>query len=197
MEIQTKWFRDRLADRQMSQRALARAMGLDAAAMSLMLRGKREMKMAEAAEIARLLGVPAEDVMANAGVRTGSGHTQVQIVAVIDGHGEVHCKINAPLGVIQHPGGGLPGNINAIQCRTAGSALDHMDGWLLFVQEPRDGVPHDAIGRLSVCQIHGGVKYLAKPTRSYSRGRWDLTGPATTAQGVQIDYAAPVLQITP
>ena len=54
--MDTKWFRDRLADRGLSQRALARQMALDAAAVSLMLRGKREMKLTEAAEIARLLG---------------------------------------------------------------------------------------------------------------------------------------------
>lgn len=62
--MDTNWFRDRLADRGLSQRALARIMGLDAAAVSLMLRGRRVMKLTEAAEIARLLGVPAEDVMA-------------------------------------------------------------------------------------------------------------------------------------
>ena len=52
--MDTNWFRDRLADRGLSQRALARHMGLDAAAVSLMLRGRRVMKLTEAAEIARL-----------------------------------------------------------------------------------------------------------------------------------------------
>lgn len=195
MEIKTEWFRDRLADKRMSQRGLARAMGLDAAAVSLMLRGKREMKLAEAAEIARLLGVPAEEVLANAGVRTGSGHTQIQITGIVDGHGEVHCRLSEPLGIIAHPGGDLPPNINALQCRTAGTDMDHMDGWLLYVQDVKAGVNPDAIGHLSVCHLTNGVTYLAKPTRSYTRGRWDLSSPGMTAKAVELDFAKPVLLI--
>lgn len=53
--MDTKWFRDRLADKGLSQRGLARHMGLDSAAISLMLRGRRAMKITEAAEIASLL----------------------------------------------------------------------------------------------------------------------------------------------
>lgn len=196
MEINTKWFRDRIADRKLSQRGLARAMGLDAAAVSLMLRGKREMKITEAAEIARLLGVPAEDVLANAGVRVGSGGTSLQITGFVDGHGECHCSVSEPLGAVPHPGGGLPLRLNAILCKTAGTELDHMDGWLLFTPDPQDGVPPDAMGRLSLCRVRNGLVYLAKPTRSYTRGRWDLSGPATVSKGVDIEHATPVLLIS-
>lgn len=193
MPINTAWFRDRIADRQMSQRALARAMGLDSSAVSLLLRGKREMKLTEAAEIARLIGVPVSDVLENAGVRMSGA--SVQITGYVDGHGEGHCMLHEPIATIPHPGADLPGNINALQCRTAGTELDHMDGWLLFVPDAHHGIPPEAIGRLSMCKIKDGVTYLAKPTRSYARGRWDLTGPATKAQGVQIEYAMPVLLI--
>lgn len=194
MPINTAWFRDRIADRQMSQRALARAMGMDAAAISLMLRGKREMKLTEAAEIARLIGVPVSDVLQNAGVRTFS--SSIQIIGWVDGHGEGHCMLHDPLGTVPHPGAELPGNLNAVQCRTAGTELDHMDGWLLFIPDAHRGVSPEAIGRLSFCKIKDGVTYLAKPTKSYTRGRWDLTGPATKANGVQIEYAIPVLLIS-
>lgn len=193
MAINTDWFKNRIADRRLSQRGLARAMGLDAAAVSLMLRGRREMKLTEAAEIARLLGLPVSEVLENAGVRMAG--TSVQIIGYVDGHGEGHCMLHDPIGTIPHPGADLPGNVNALQCRTAGTDLDHMDGWLLFIPDAHHGIPPDAIGRLSVCKIRGGVAYLAKPTRSYSRGRWDLTGPATKAQGVELEFALPVLLI--
>lgn len=128
MAVDTDWFRDRLTQRKMSQRGLARALGLDAAAVSLMLRGRREMKLTEAAEVARLLGVPAEDVIAAAGVRISSSGALVPIVAWVDGQAEMHWE---PTGEnVPNPGAGLPATISAVQCKTAGTPLAHMDGWL-------------------------------------------------------------------
>lgn len=66
--VDTRWFQNHLADVSMSQRRLAKVLGVDAAAVSLMLRGKRKMSAAEAAEIARVLGVSAEEVLMRAGV---------------------------------------------------------------------------------------------------------------------------------
>lgn len=65
--IDTRWFKDMLADRRLSQRRLAALMGLDPAAVSLMIRGKRKLSTAEASEIARLLNVGVEEVAARAG----------------------------------------------------------------------------------------------------------------------------------
>lgn len=195
MAVDTDWFRARLADRQMSQRGLARALGLDAAAVSLMLRGKREMKITEAVELARLLGVPADDVMQAAGVRMQSGGNMVPIVGIVDGAGEFHWQDG---GQVQHPGGGLATDVQAVQCQTAGSPLEHMDGWLLFGQgtAPK-GVQAEAVGRLSLCRIRNGVIYLAAPSRARQRGRWNLTSPAAAARDVDLEWAAPVLLIQP
>ena len=177
----------------MSQRGLARAMGLDAAAVSLLLRGRRAMKISEAAEIARLLGVPADEVMGHAGVRQ-AGSMLVPVIGTADGSGEVTFAAGDS---VPHPGGSLPAAIGAIQCRTVGSAIEHMDGWLLYVPDARDGVPVEAVGRLSLCKLRGGLVYLAAPHRSYSRGKWDLNGPAGTAKSVDLDWAIPVLLIAP
>lgn len=67
-KVDTRWFQNHLADVSMSQRRLAKVLGVDAAAVSLMLRGKRKMTAAEAAEIARILGVGAQEVLVRAGV---------------------------------------------------------------------------------------------------------------------------------
>lgn len=193
--MDTKWFRDRLADRQMSQRGLARALGLDAAAVSLMLRGKREMRLNEAAEIARLLGVPADDVLQAAGVRLSSAGQSVPVVGFVDGAGEAHWQAD---GSVPHPGGQLPAAVHAVQCKTAGTPLDHMDGWLMFgASAAPAGVPSDAVGRLSFCRLRNGVILLATPRRARTRGRWDLSGPASDARGVDLEWASPVLMIQP
>ncbi|CAB4121878.1 HTH_XRE domain containing protein [uncultured Caudovirales phage] len=198
MPVDTKWFRDRLDDRRMSQRGLARQLGLDAAAVSLMFRGKREMKIAEAAAIARLLGVPADEVMEHAGVRIATKGVTVQICAWMDGSAEVHMAIDGA-GAVPHPGGDLPEELGCCICRTAGTDLDHMDGWLLFAGKivPDQGIPAEAVNRLSFTKLRSGVLHLAKPTRSVGRGRWNLSGPMGTIANAEIEWAVPVLMVTP
>jgi transcriptional regulator with XRE-family HTH domain len=196
MSVDTKWFRDRLADRQLSQRGLARLMGLDAAAVSLMFRGKREMKITEAAELARLLGVPADDVLEAAGVRIASQGERIPIVGWVDGAAEFHWQNDGD--TLPHPGAGLAVDITAAQCRTAGSPLAHMDGWILYGQGTApNGVQAESVGRLSWCRLRGGVIYLAAPSRSRQRGRWDLAGPAVDVRAADLEWAAPVLLIQP
>ena len=92
-----QWLKDRLSERKLSQRGLARSMGLDAAAVSLMLQGKR--------------------------------------------------------------------------------------------------VIPEAVGRLSMCKLKHGVKYIASPTRGYSKGRWNLDSPMAQLQDAELEWAVPVLLI--
>lgn len=196
MPVKTQWFKDRLAERHLSQRGLARAMGLDSAAVSLMFRGRREMRISEAIEIAHLLGRPPDEVMEAAGVDMRTRGQLVSLCGYVDGTGEIHTIDLADRKQIPHPGGDLPADIRGLQCRTAGTPLDHMDGWILFVAtNPTPGVPADAVGRLSCCKFESGIMYLAKPTRGYARGKWNLSGPAATAQDAALEWANPVLMI--
>lgn len=196
MPVDTKWFRDRLADQRMSQRGLARSLGLDPAAVSLTLRGKREMKIAEAVSIARLLGVPADDVMRHAGVRIGSDGQKVLVCSYMDASAEVHTE---PTGLtVPHPGGDMPERLSAIQCRTAGTDLDHMDGWVLFTPIAMDGsVQADAVGRLSVVRLRNGVIHVAKLARGSRRGVWTLVSPIGTMRDVDLEWAKPILLVQP
>lgn len=63
-----KWFKGRLAELGHTQRALARVLGLDPAAVSLMLRGKRKIEVKEAVALARLLDVPVDEILERVGV---------------------------------------------------------------------------------------------------------------------------------
>lgn len=65
--VENSWFRGRLSDRNLSQRQLAKHLGLDPAAISLMLRGRRKANAKEIAEMAKLLGVGVEEVMTRLG----------------------------------------------------------------------------------------------------------------------------------
>lgn len=193
--INTAWFRDKLAEKQLSQRGLAKLMGLDAAAVSLMLRGKREMRIAEAALIANFLGVSTEEVIAHVGPAKLEP-SPVPIVGVINGNGRVQWRDG--LGEVPRPVGELPLHVAAIQCRTAGTSLDYMDRWMLFVPQPHDEgfVRAECIDRLSIVRPTGGDSLLAQVRRGYAPGKWCLRGPVVTAEETDLDYAAPILLIT-
>ena len=67
-KVNTRWFRDRLAERDLSMRRLAKALELDPSAVSLMLRGRRGMSADEANRISGILMIPVTEVLAQAGV---------------------------------------------------------------------------------------------------------------------------------
>jgi transcriptional regulator with XRE-family HTH domain len=66
--VDASWFQHKLIEARLSQRQLAKLIGLDHSAVSLMFRGKRRMAADEAASIARLLGVDVAEVMRHGGI---------------------------------------------------------------------------------------------------------------------------------
>jgi len=66
--INGKWFRAKLVEKSRSQRQLAKHLGLDPAAITLMLRGDRRMQLDEAKSIAAFIGEPLIDVLRAAGL---------------------------------------------------------------------------------------------------------------------------------
>lgn len=67
--IDTQWFKGMLADRKISQRQLAFKMGMDPASMSLMLRGKRQLRLSEAEQMAQIVDLRVDEILYRAGVR--------------------------------------------------------------------------------------------------------------------------------
>lgn len=190
MSINTHWFKSLMADRNVSQRELARRIGIDHSALSLALRGKREMKMAEAAGIARLLGVPVAEVMENAGI-TADTRT-VPLRGYVDGHSEMHTEESEERIPSPHA---MPVGSFALQCRTAASPIDHMDGWILFVQRPVDSIPAEAIGRFCLCRLVNGVQIVGTLRRGYKRGRFNIITAASQFNDVELEWASPVTYI--
>lgn len=191
--VNNAWFKSRMADRGLSQRGTAKLLGLDPGALSLMLRGKRTMRMHEAIDMARLLGVPLQELMVQFGVeRREMAAQEIAVSGWLDPHGEVHFE--PELGTVDRPHG-LPVDATAIQCRTSGSDIDYMDGWLMFVERPAEPPLPDHLGRLCLVRINAGVIYLAQLRRGYAPSRWNLAGPVAHAQDVALDWSAPVLSI--
>jgi DNA-binding XRE family transcriptional regulator len=192
MAIDTKWFKEKLADAGLSQRQLAKKLGLDQSAISLTFSGRRRMQFKEAADIARLIGLPVSEVLRNAGVPIDQGEQTVPLAAYMDTHGEIHCM--GYDGERVTPPKPMPAGSTAVQCRTAGSALEHMDGWLIFggPHVPADKMPLDTFG---AAKLKNGVCVFGTVRRGYKKGRYNVSGPAGVLTDVEVEVFVPTLAI--
>lgn len=193
-KVNTKWFRDRLAERDMSLRRLAKLLELDPSAVSLMLRGLRTMTADEANRISGLLTIPVTEVLAQAGIPIEEDARSMQVRASIDARSVLHPitaktarRVTAPRDV---PAAGL-----AIQVR-APELLQ--DGWVIFTgaADPRVAA---MIDRLAVIELRGAGRVVGTVKRGYSEDRYNvvplLGGPSV--EDSEALSAAPVLWIRP
>jgi transcriptional regulator with XRE-family HTH domain len=194
MAIDTDWFTDRLAQRKLSQRQLAKLMGVDAAAVSLMLRGKRKMTLDEAAQIAVLLQSTTTDVLEAAGVPVTGAERRVKVIGFMHGDSSVGLEAEGTHDMVDAPPG-LPGDAVAIQCRTDRTDQELVDGWLYFLSEAQVN-PERAVGTFSLVAIKNNGLQMAHIKRGYRRGTYniaDTTG--RIMQNVELAWASPVFWI--
>lgn len=193
--MNTKWFRGQLRDKDLSQRGLAKLLGIDPAAVSLMLRGQRRMTLQEAHRISEVLGVATAEVLREAGIPTDDGIRKVPISGVCGAEGIVHLlaartheKVIAPADV--------PADAYAIQCREPGHCKD---GWLLFISAAQQD-PKERLEAMNLCALTDGRQVLAYIRRGYRRDTFNLTlitDAAKLMQDQQVSWASPVLWIRP
>lgn len=179
-----------MADRRISQRELAKRLGVDHSALSLAFRGKRQMKMTEAADLARLLGVPVSEVMENAGIQGDS--STVPMRGFVDGHGEMHTEESDERVASPHA---MTSGSFAVQCRTSASPLEYMDGWMLFVTRPLDSIPNEALGKFCLIRLNDGVQVVGTLKRGYKRGRFNIISAGSQMNDVDVEWASPISYI--
>lgn len=189
--INTAWFRAKLEDRQMSQRTLARIVGIDSSAMSLMLRGRRRMTVEEAGKIAQVLGVAAEEVLRNAGAELSAtrGAGTVKVAGWIDENGQVND--GRPLGpvVVESPPGLMASDCVALRIQSG----DQLDGWLLYYR-PGNVVSLEVLGQMCIVELADGRRLLRSVQRGYEPGFYTLSGWASGGrENVRLVSASPVL----
>jgi transcriptional regulator with XRE-family HTH domain len=173
--VNTRWFQDQLADRRLSQRKLAKMMNLDPSAVSLMLRGLRVISADEAADMARILGLPLPDVLSQIGVDLPreTGVDMVQIVGWVDDNNRIHPQTQAGPTAAPKPPGAVDGTV-AVRHMTDG----YRDGWLVYFC-PIDYVMPEAMGRLSVVEYaKTGTTALRVLKHGYEPGLYRLFDPS-------------------
>ena len=167
------WFTGKLEEQQLSKRQLAKLMGLDPAAVSLMLRGLRKMSANEAGEIASLLGVTVEEVLRHAGAHLSehSGNS-VPIIGWIDAQNEIRFDRPAGPGTAEAPANATQDTV-ALRVQATGAMFD---GWLLYYR-PIEGISLEALGRLCVVKVApNGPDYVMPVSRGYEAGKYNLGG---------------------
>lgn len=194
MPMNTEWFRQKLAERKLSQRQLAKQMDLDPAAVSLMLRGQRRMTNEEAHFIAGRIGVPMTEVLRQAGIDVLDDVRAVPIRASMNDHGAITLFPDKTYERVHGPAD-CPTGTHAIQVRAPTSV---QDGWLLFIS-PAQQEPGELLDRICLVTIKGGQQCIAVIRRGYRQGAYNLiTWPDREQRmDVEITWASHILWIKP
>lgn len=167
--MNTYWFRDRLADKRISQRKLAKMLEIDPAAVSLMVRGKRRMTTHEAHQISVILGAPLNEVMRQAGIDVVEDVRRSVIAAYVDEAGRVTSMPSGTHDTVLGPAD-CPVGTFAVQVRSHSSTKD---GWLLFVT-PAQLPAAENLDQLCLVALADGKQLLAAVRRGYRRDTHNL-----------------------
>lgn len=171
-------FTELLKLRGLTQRQVAKGMKLSPSQISLLLSGKRRFTMTDAAEFARIVSIPIEEVFRIAGIKTSDVKSEMMIPVKgwIDSKFDVH--FGAPHGPKSAPKPaieGLVGETRVLRYQTANTRLDAMDGALVYYQATAslDGT---FLGRICVVELEKGGWKLRIVKRGYRPGAYNLHG---------------------
>lgn len=185
-----KYFDDLLKERKMSMRALARRLKMNPSQLSLTFSDQRRMQLGEAVHIAQILGVPLADVAFHAGIDVARmSMTRARVTGFMGEGGYIRIAPDRERTSLPQ---GLPLGTTAIQCRTEGTDLSWMDGWMLFVGPARP--PTHLFGRFCVITLDDGRRVVGTLPKGYRPGSWVITGPYSSPGAVIVE-AAPVISI--
>lgn len=195
MSVDEKWFNDQLTARDLSQRGLAKLMGLKPSTVNRMFRGTRRWQLDDVRLVAEILGAPAAEISARAGVEMPAESTAaIAITGVADAKGTIG-GLKAGMGRRAERPPMLPDTAHAIRWVAPGLPVD---GWVAYFI-PAAKVEPEAVGRLSIVQLaNKGGRHLAVLLRGYAAGKWNLRSLADASAelaDVDIESAAPVVWI--
>jgi phage repressor protein C with HTH and peptisase S24 domain len=156
--MDTAWFREALRRVQATQADLARELGLAPSAISRTLAGTRQIKTAEAVQLANYLGVSPEEILKRATADSASAAREVvrhgrpprmtaptpaerqDLIPILAG-GEGFSSEGQPIGWTSRPPA-LAGVRGAYAMYVVGDAMEprYMPGWLLYVHPSKPAI---------------------------------------------------------
>jgi plasmid maintenance system antidote protein VapI len=192
--MNTEWFRERLKDKHISQRGLAKLLEIDPAAASLMLRDKRKMTTHEAHQISQILGVQFNEIIRQAGIEVSDDVSRVSITSFMDEEGNVSLLAPHTYDAVVGPAD-CPHGTYAVQVRSPATVKD---GWLLFVSPTQSG-PTENVDKLCSCATSEGKQLIGVIRRGYRRETHNLIlWPSNNiASDVKLVWSSTILWIKP
>lgn len=146
-----EWLVKRAKDLGMSQRQLAKAIGVDAGAFAKTTRGDRQVRPNELAGLARMLKVSIAEMFRR--FRYPVPEYMVEIIGKITPDARVSSVFDRKGEMVPAPDG-VDTDCKALVFVTGKSPLEAYDGMVVYFY-PSNQVEQDAYGRLSVVEIEG------------------------------------------
>lgn len=212
LPINDQFFRDALQAADKSQREMARFMGLDPSAITLMFQGRRAMQLTEAQQIAQFLGIAIEDVLRNAGLELsaagssqagtgrevpegGASTAPIPLAGTVSDAGEIQLEARPSRQQVDAPAR-LPQG--AVAIRAIGDVFRPavMRGSLLYFK-PSETVEPSAIGRLAVVRLGNKKLVLGHVAPGFDFDRYTLIDGQSERENIPLLSATPVLWIKP
>jgi len=197
--INSRWFKLRLIEKGLSQRDLAKRLGVEPSALNHMVNGRRSINKEYLDTIAKLLGLTLPELLA--GLKhtetTPEAHGELEIAGWIDGALIVHKgHPKGPRNAPNPQAGASVESIEVLRCQTMGSQFDGIDGALVYYY-PTNRVDPDSLQRLCIVEIgsKGGVRAMRVVKRGYSVGRYNLAlfNGVISEEDCEITSSAPVM----
>ena len=194
--VNQDWFKSQLSARGSSQADMARYLGRDPSAVSLMLKGKRRFQMKDAEDIASYLQAPVEEVLKAAGIPIAEQKAEavrVRIVGTCNGEMLVDMRPSTVAMIDGHRD--LSRDSVAIRMQTTGSAASYMDGWVLFFS-PSNAIDPSMVNQMCVIELTTGDRRIGQLQRGYQSYTYNvvLLG-GGTIQDIEVKSANPITWI--
>lgn len=192
--MNTQWFKDRLADKKITHRGLAKMMDIDPSAVVRMFGGKRRMTPHEAHQLSVILGTPLNEVMRHAGIAVTEDVRRCPVAAYVNERGVVTLM---PPGTHDDRLGpaDCPIGTYCVQMRSHASVTD---GWLLYVTPAQ--IPAAAnLDQLCIVASGDGKQLLGIIRRGYRKDTHNLVlwPSMETIDDANIVWSSTVLWIRP
>lgn len=201
-KIDTAWFHEQIRQskypslRKLAAKIKNRAgRPLDVSSLSLMLRGEREFFYPEAVQIADVLHLSLDEVLARAGYKTKG---EVPLMGTIDADGRIKEYGDKHETVPSFKE--LPPNAFALRFKTSRSRLSCYNGWIIYAAPPAPmGQKQQPCS--AVVKPKGHVSMVSYVERGFKPGTATLLGGIFDLEhnfdDVAIEWIAPILLIVP
>jgi transcriptional regulator with XRE-family HTH domain len=187
----TKWFKNRIKDKKLTQKELAHFVGMEDTAIYRFLEGARPLRVEEAVKMATILEVPLYDVLERVGASPSLESISLPIVGSVNGSLDITTSMGLP------PVRSIPLFETTVLGLICDDNLSPFYGWV-FTFIPASEVEPSAIGRLSVVKLSSGKMLIRFLKPGLNAGKFDLgslNGP--TLNNFDVFTASPVLLIRP